>query len=130
MYGGLVHMDFGASHMESAGHGIYTVLSPKLLPPLYLVYNANAAGDSGKVHSDVKARWHAGDETVRAGMAAVAGLADESVAALKAGDFGAIPALMATNFAWRREWFWLCLVCRRLLATSIKSLNESSPASL
>ena len=98
-------MDFGARHLETAGHGIYTVLSPHLLPPLYLAYNTNAAGDSGKVHSDVKARWHAGDEIIRSGMTAVAKLADDFMAALKAGDFEAIPGLMRTNFAWRRRMY-------------------------
>ena len=69
--------------MASTGHGIYTVLSPKLLPPLYLAYNTNAAGDSGKVHSDVKARWHAGDETIRGGVSRA--LADSSAEALRSG---------------------------------------------
>jgi hypothetical protein len=98
-------MDFGANVMASTGHGIYTVLSPKLLPPLYLAYNTNAAGDSGKVHSDVKARWHAGDETIRGGMASVAALADGLMEALRSGDFDAIPTLMATNFSWRRRMY-------------------------
>ena len=89
-------MDFGANVMASTGHGIYTVLSPKLLPPLYLAYNTNAAGDSGK-NSDVKARWHAGDETIRSGMASVAALADGLMEALRSGDFDAIPTLMARD---------------------------------
>lgn len=52
VYGGLVHMDF--ADVASKGHGAYTPLDPALLPALYLVWNAAAAGDSGKVHSTVR----------------------------------------------------------------------------
>ena len=38
-YEGLVHMDFSEDVMKSRGTGIYTELSPSLLPPLYLAYN-------------------------------------------------------------------------------------------
>ena len=44
-----MHMDFDAAFMARHGHGRYTRLGTGLLPPLYLAWNANAAGDSGKV---------------------------------------------------------------------------------
>lgn len=39
----------------------------------YLAYNTRAAGDSGKVHSNVKQRWLEGDPVIKQGMATVAG---------------------------------------------------------
>ncbi len=47
-------MDFNKAHLDTVGHGVYTVMSPTLLPPLYLAYNTNAAGDSGKVKFSVR----------------------------------------------------------------------------
>lgn len=38
IYGGLVHMDFGAETMQLTGRGRYTSLDPTLLPPLWLIY--------------------------------------------------------------------------------------------
>lgn len=47
--------------------GVYTPLSPALLPELYLVYNIDLGGDSGKVHATVKERWLRGDAEVTEG---------------------------------------------------------------
>lgn len=44
--------------MESQGHGNYVHLDVDL-PPLFLVYLPNPS-DSGKIHSDVAARWERG----------------------------------------------------------------------
>ena len=30
VFGGVVHMDFGKHHLDTMGHGIYTVMSPKV----------------------------------------------------------------------------------------------------
>jgi hypothetical protein len=70
VYGGLVEMDFDASHMQLYGHGRYEPMDPCLLPPqphLQLIYSSAAPSgkDSGSVHSDVRQRWLAGDATVR-----------------------------------------------------------------
>ena len=70
VYGGLVSMDFNVPHMQRYGHGRYEPLDPSLLPPqplLQLIYSSSGPSgkDSGRVHSDVKQRWLAGDETVR-----------------------------------------------------------------
>lgn len=60
-------MDFSQAAMRQRGYGRYESLDPALLPPLHLIYRRAAAPgkDSGRVHSDVKQRWLAGDESVR-----------------------------------------------------------------
>jgi hypothetical protein len=73
VYGGLVYMDFDPSYTGRHGHGSYTPLDARLLPPLHLVWAANPS-DSGKVHSTVRRRWLDGDATVHAAMAEVASL--------------------------------------------------------
>ena len=70
VYGGLVEMDFDASHMQLYGHGRYEPMDPSLLPPqphLQLIYSSAAPSgkDSGSVHSHVRQRWLAGDAAVR-----------------------------------------------------------------
>ena len=52
----------------------YEALDPAGLPTLYVVYSANPS-NSGRVHSDVKKRWLAGDADVRRGMEKIAELA-------------------------------------------------------
>ena len=52
----------------------YEALDPARLPILYVVYSANPS-NSGRVHSDVKKRWLAGDVEVRRGMEKIAELA-------------------------------------------------------
>jgi len=54
----------------------YEALDASLLPPLWLVHAADAS-DSGRVHSDVRRRWDAGEPGVRAAMAEVASLAEQ-----------------------------------------------------
>ena len=56
--------------------GRYISLEPELLPPLWLIY-CNSPSDSGKVHSDVRQRWHQGDRTVHKAMARFASFAEE-----------------------------------------------------
>lgn len=115
-------MDFGKEHMEATGHGIYTVLPATMLPPLYLAYNTNAAGDSGKVHSDAKQRWLNGDKVMLDGMQAIAGLADDLLEALKRKTYGVIPGLMRENFRNRRT---MCVLRPELLRRSLPARAPS-----
>jgi glucuronokinase len=62
-------------------------------------------GDSGAVHSTVRARWDAGDADTRALMAQVAALAPAGRAAIEARDAEALAALMDANFELRRGLF-------------------------
>ena len=62
-------------------------------------------GDSGAVHSTVRARYDAGDETTRELMAQVAALAPAGRAALEARDYTTLAARMDANFELRRGLF-------------------------
>lgn len=101
-YGGLVHMDFTRS---KADHNIYTPLPPSLLPPLYLLYNTDAGGDSGSVHSTVRQRYDAGDEAVVAGMQQISTLADMAVTCLRERHYSQLADCMEANFANRRQLY-------------------------
>jgi glucuronokinase len=101
-YGGLVHMDFTRS---KADHNIYTPLPPSLLPPLYLLYNTDAGGDSGSVHSTVRQRYDAGDDTVVAGMQQISTLADMAVTCLRERHYSQLADCMEANFANRRQLY-------------------------
>lgn len=65
-YGGLVHMDFTGSVVESDSP--YTELNPALLPPMYLAYNTATGGESGAVHNTVRSRWEQRDPELVDGM--------------------------------------------------------------
>ena len=55
VYEGLVSMDFAEELMASRGHGDYRNLSPAALPQFFLAYQRDPS-DSGRIHSDVRAR--------------------------------------------------------------------------
>ena len=102
----LVHMDLGHALLAGPdGHGAYTRLPARELPPLYLAYDGRLAGDSGKVHSDVRARYERGDTVVLEGMAELACLADEARGALARRDARALGECMVRNFAARRRMY-------------------------
>jgi glucuronokinase len=111
-YEGVVAMDFTDERaVRETGRGTYRRLPESCLPPLYLVYAENP-GDSGKVHSDVKARWERGDEDVREKMARVADVARRAETALMetAGTtpearLETLASLMNENFDLRRAMF-------------------------
>lgn len=46
-------------------------MEPESLPPLYVIYSNNPS-NSGRVHSDVRKSWLAGDVQVRQGMEDIA----------------------------------------------------------
>lgn len=99
-YGGLVFMDFS----DPRGHR-FEPLDVALLPPLYLLYNTDAGGDSGAVHSTVRQRFDAGDEAVRRGMKEIASLAAAAVECLAQRQFSRLADLIDRNFALRRELY-------------------------
>ncbi len=65
--------------------------SVELAQPIQLtmVWNERAAAPSSDYHEGLRARFVAGDETVRHAMAELAGLADRATVALERGDVGA-----------------------------------------
>ena len=104
VYEGAVHMDFDRAHMEAEGHGIYTLLPPALLPPLWLAYLADPS-DSGRIHSTVRQKWDAGDVEVREGMREFGRITDDALAAIHDSDAAALGRAMDANFATRRRLF-------------------------
>jgi len=103
-YGGALYMNFAQELLTGRGYGDYTRIAPNTLPPLYIAFVLHGA-ESGKIHSDVRRRWNAGDPEVRAAMCEFAGFAEAGRAALDAGDFQSFGALMNANFALRRRIF-------------------------
>jgi glucuronokinase len=102
-YGGLVFMDFNKAHMARKGHGIYQRLSPRRLPPLYIAFRKDLAEVSDKVHSNLKARFDAGDPAVHAAMKYFASLAQAARAVLAGKKRGDLAGLLDANFDKRRE---------------------------
>jgi glucuronokinase len=102
--GGLLLMDFAADMLQPPYYcGLATRLAPSLLPPLYLAYNINCGGESGRVHAPVRQRFAAGDEHVVERMRLLRELAVEAAQALERRDFGVFASVIRRNFALRRE---------------------------
>lgn len=99
VYGGLVSMDF------SGARGLYEYIDEKLLPPLYVAYNTDNGGESGKVHSNVRQRWTAGEPAVVEGMANIASLVDKALVCLRSNDVATLATLIDNNFALRRQLY-------------------------
>lgn len=103
-YEGCMFMDFERSLVEGRGYGEYERIPTSNLPYLWLAYLADPS-NSGKIHSDVKARWKSGDERIINGMAKFGKLTDQGRAALLAKDWTELGRLMDANFALRRELY-------------------------
>ena len=56
-------MDFSEDLMSEKGHGNYSYLQVENLPSFFLAYLTDPS-DSGRIHSDVYARWQSGDQFV------------------------------------------------------------------
>ncbi len=98
---GVLFMDF------TGPGGERTPLDPSLLPALYVAWDPRTGLDSGRVHSEVRARWLAGDAQVRDAMEIFAGLADEGRECLERGDVERLCALVDRNFDTRASIYTL-----------------------
>lgn len=98
-YGGLTFMDFRA--------GRYEALDPALLPPLFVAWNLEAAGHSGITHSDLRARFEAGEPIVLDAISELAELAREARNALLAGEREAFARCVDGSFDARRRMLTL-----------------------
>lgn len=103
VYGGMVYMDFDRSHLESHGYGRYEPLDRSILPPLYLAYRTDHGEDSGVYHSNLKARWDAGDSEIVDAMRGFGAITDRGRACLEAGDVGGFSDCMDENFDLRAK---------------------------
>lgn len=98
---GLLAMDF----REPRDARRYARLDPALLPPLFLAWDSAPGEDSSIVHKHVLERWRAGDPATLETVDAIARLADEGVAALRAGDASALADLVDRAFEQRATLF-------------------------
>ncbi|KAJ3051808.1 hypothetical protein HK097_007174 [Rhizophlyctis rosea] len=104
-YEGCVFMNFERGLLEGQGYGDYERIPVESLPKgLWLAYIAQPE-DSGKVHSNVKAKFQAGDAEVISAMKQFAALAQQARDALISRNFGIIPSLMNQNFDLRRKLY-------------------------
>jgi len=103
VYQGIVHMDFDRAHMERAGYGVYTELSPEKLPNLYIAFNTTLSEGTEVVHNDLRYRWENGDRAVHDAMRGFAALTDRFRAALEAEDYAEVDHIINENFDLRRS---------------------------
>jgi len=102
-YEGLVYMDFDKTLMERRGFGMYKPMDVKLLPPIYIAYDARLAERSDVFHNDIRARFDAGEPEVVEAMQYWAKLTDRMRECLESGKTGEIAELINANFDKRRE---------------------------
>ncbi|KAJ3344558.1 hypothetical protein HDU83_005099 [Entophlyctis luteolus] len=104
-HGGLVHMDFNKTHMDTHGFGIYTRLPLSNVPPRLWIAYVGAPSDSGAIHSDVRARFLRGDPAVVTAMNEFAQFASRARESILARDWGQLARLMDANFDLRRATY-------------------------
>jgi glucuronokinase len=102
-YEGLVFMDFNRDLIESRGYGAYQRLDPAMLPKVYLAYRTSLSEGTEVFHSDVKARWLAGDAKVHEAMKTWAGYAETGRRALIEGDYETLDRVINANFDLRTQ---------------------------
>jgi len=121
VYEGLVFMDFSKHLMEAQGHGDYQNITDAggILNGLFLVWSPDPS-DSGKIHSNVRERYKAGDREVIAAMETFARYAEMAKAAVESSDVQALCNTMDANFDLRRSIFGdACLGHKNLEMISI-----------
>jgi len=106
-YESLVYMDFDKKHMDEHGCGRYVSLDPKLLPPLYIAYDAELAERSDVFHNNIRDRFDRGEKDVVEAMRFWADLTDQVRNRLVNGEPEQIGALLDANFDKRREIYRL-----------------------
>lgn len=97
-YEGLVYMDFRKDLLDARGFGEYERLDPGLLPNVYLAYRTSLSEGTEVFHSDVKARWLAGDPAIREAMTTWAAYAEEGRRCLLERDSSRLNELINANF--------------------------------
>jgi len=103
VYEGLVYMDFDKKLFEDKGHGDYVPINVNL-PQLFLAYSPNPS-DSGRIHSNVKQRWLAGDTEIIEGMKYFGQIVDKAKTALESENWDELKELMNANFEQRRKLY-------------------------
>jgi glucuronokinase len=104
-YEGLMYMDFGRELMAKQGYGRYERLDHRLLPNLYMAYREELAGESGKIHSNVRQRFQQGDPEVLAAVEFWKKITDQFRTAMESGDIKMMGELLNANFDMRRKLY-------------------------
>lgn len=101
-----VFMDFSpeAFKKNDNKYGNYQTLESSLLPAMLVAWN-NRPSESGKFHSNIKARFQSGDSHVITAMNSFASIAEDGYMALKKGDRSTLHSLVDANFNLRRELY-------------------------
>ncbi|HEY3324715.1 MAG TPA: GHMP kinase [Planctomycetota bacterium] len=110
VYEGLVYMDFSKERMQvrcGYRHGVYEVMDPALLPPIYIAYKADVSEPTEVFHNDIRARFNRGEAKVVEAMQKFAALAFEARRAILTRDAVRLSALMNENFDTRRSIYQL-----------------------
>ncbi|MBU1096652.1 MAG: GHMP kinase [Bacteroidetes bacterium] len=98
IYGGCVYMDFNKTSVKEKGFGIYTPISPKLLPNLYLAYKEDLGKISGVVLNDIKSRYDRDDKLVIETLEEIASLAEKGNSLINRGETASLHELINRNF--------------------------------
>lgn len=101
-YEGCVYMDFDKEILVNQSFGHYERLDPAALPRLYVAYNTSLSKVSGKVHSDVRARYDRGDKDVIDTMNNIANLALQGKNCIQEGRSEDLHDLVNHNFDLRK----------------------------
>lgn len=117
-YEGLVYMDFSREIMQRQGHGEYERLDPALLPPVYVAYRTALSEGTEVFHSDVRAKWRAGDPEVVGAMQTWAGYAEEGRQALLRRDHDTLDRLIDANFDLRARIYRISDGNRQMVETA------------
>jgi glucuronokinase len=79
----------------------YRVLDPRLVPPILVAWAQRTGRPSGATHSDLRARWTAGDPGVVAAMSEFRQVVDRGLSAMEAGDVDAFAQAVDDNYGLR-----------------------------
>jgi len=103
---GLVYMDFAEERMEKL-HGLwcghYEPLDLRLLPPLYVAYNAEVSEPTEVIHNNLRARFDQGEPAVLDAMRQLADLTVQAREAILARNAKRLGELIDANFEVRRS---------------------------
>jgi glucuronokinase len=103
---GLVYMDFAEERMEKLHGlwcGVYEPLDPRLLPPLYVAYNAEVSEPTEVIHNNLRARFNQGEPAVLDAMHRLGELCVEAREAILARNAHRLGELIDANFEVRRS---------------------------
>jgi glucuronokinase len=106
VYEGLVYMDFAEERMEKLHGlwcGVYEPLDPRLLPPLYVAYNAEVSEPTEVIHNNLRARFNQGEPAVLDAMCRLGDLTVQAREAILARNAKRLGELIDANFEVRRS---------------------------